>query len=250
MDIETLIGRKTHTALEINGIFVPANSAIDVLRGFTDPALFYNSEFPEYEFSQRGTLTKLRHNKSFFVAVTKHQTKDFDFDQLVLQGASAKKFRSSESVIRADHRDFGEDEFDLRLFDFSRSVEEGHLSQSGWLDIGRFDETPKANETDVVVAFGFPCSECDLDYEGKKITSTSAFVYGKHTTSAVRNRHSFAVHDRPEFPPDGMSGGPVFSFGVDGTEPRVRFCGVTSNASKSRFNYIPFSTLRRMSSAL
>lgn len=241
----TFVERKVLTACKINGLWYPANSTMDALRNFIEPALFYNEDFPEYQFSVRGTLTKCTFKGKYIAFITAHQTKDFTPDQLVILNSEMNFARSAENFLYAHDELHGEDRYDIRIYDFTSAVRQKHLSESNWFDLNQCSDLKLGSNASFALAFGFPSQELEIDYEQKRILTVSAFVHGKPVDSALAGRFALNVENVDSIDVDGFSGGGVFSYRIEHSEPKIELAGITTNASDKILNFTPIQTLKK-----
>ena len=238
MDLGTIIGSKIQTSAKINGLWVPANQFGAVLQRFTEPALFYNPDFPDYDLSLVGTLTKIKKGEKFFCLVSAHQAESFEMQQLCLPANETGNFTSSNACHYTASPMFGEEKFDLRLYDFSEPVAFQSLSKLGWFDVTEETGQRFRSEVKIHVAIGHPFETTTLQYDPKHLVAQPCEVMGKGTVSTIRGRCAFQLLQPLEFDPDGFSGSPVFGIFVEGDKVFVEFEGIVTNASKSVFNYV------------
>lgn len=245
MRVDGFTSFKALASVNINGLWVPGNSAPSQLGRFIEPAIFYNPDFPDFELSNRGTLTKCKVNDQYFGLVTVHQLSDFNNDQLVLFNNQKRRIHSAGHVVYARDRYGNEEKYDLRLFDFTRAIEYGDYSSGDWFNLtSQIDESANFDDA-ILLAFGYPTSEQSHDYEVKHIKSVWAYLYGKKHYSLVNDRKTFKVTNSDEIEVDGLSGGAVFSIGLDKQlNAQLVFSGIVTNASQSFVNYLPVEKVK------
>lgn len=245
MRVDQFTSFKALASVSINGLLVPGNSAPTQLGRFIEPAIFYNPDFPDFELSNRGTLTKCRVNDHYFGLVTVHQLSDFYNDQLVLFDHQKQRVHSAENVVYASDGNGNEEKYDLRLFDFTRAIEDGDYSSSDWFDLtNQMDEISDFDDT-ILLAFGYPTVAQSHDYEQKHIKSVWAYLYGRKFDPLVSDRKTFKVTNSDEIEVDGLSGGAVFSIGLGKQlNAQLRFSGIVTNASQTFVNYLPAEKIK------
>ena len=169
-----------------------------------------------------------------------HQLSDFNNDQLVLFNEKKQIIHSAGHVVYASDKNGNEEKYDLRLFDFTSAIENGEYSSSDWFDLTAHMYESDDFENPILLAFGYPTSEQLHDYEQKHIKSVWAYLYGKQHSSLVSDRMTFKVTNSDEIEVDGLSGGAVFSIGLDKQlKAQLMFSGVVTNASQTFVNYLP-----------
>jgi hypothetical protein len=218
-------------------VWYRANDVAAAVRRFSVPAVFHNPDFPEYDLSLRGTAFKCTYDGKYLVLVTSHQTRDFDFDQFVVEAHEAGYVISSGACTFSKDVSGSEEHVDVRLYDFSEPVASGALRADGWFrlpyslgDQGRVDPA-------VVFCLGFPTCRTVVDYESRAASVGPYALFGRPCTSYMERRFAFAPIGPMEFEPTGLSGSPVFGIIVSAFGAELVFLGLATNASKAKLHF-------------
>ena len=239
IDLESIVGRKINTSVNINGIFVPANSIATAMTTYASPAFFVNPEVPEFEISQWGSLFKAKLGDRFIALLTAHQGAAFEFDQLCIYSELDQRALTSNGCTFSRSKELGEESLDLRLYDFTEVVHSGALPSSGWFDLRIANPIQLSVKPSLMFAIGFPHQTNKIDYEIHHIQEQVFAAYGQPSESALSNRSALKLSTPIDLDPDGFSGSPVFGVILDGFRIELHFLGITTNASRSLFNFVP-----------
>lgn len=245
IDLHTFLGSKVATSVKVNGVYVPANSLASFLQAYSEPALFHNPDFPEYELTRRGTIMKGRYRNRYFALVTAHQSADFRYEQLVIHEKSRANASSSGGCTFSTSKEGDESELDCRLYDFTEPVIRGALPTTGWLEFQDSWLSEDPSKADYTLLIGFPTELNDIDHEKRHFATQPFSADGAPTRSSIKKRHSIRFHHALTVDPDGLSGSPVYGFFVESSGIRLALLGITTNASRHVANYLPLSDIRR-----
>lgn len=248
MDLETLIGIKVNTAIRVGRLFVPANSLSNALFRYVEPALFFSDLDYPYEFTKSGSLTRVKYNDRYFALVCAHQVTavGYNYDQLFLRDPRSNTLLSShEAFSQTDLQDARED-LDLLVFEFTQIVDAGDLPSNFWYDLDlerKWERLPLPNR---VLCIGYPSEVNAIDYELPRYAAKAVTVWGRPAKSALSRRVAFTPESSPIYDPAGMSGGAVFAITIEENEPLVFFAGLLTEATKSVFNFVSATRVRRV----
>ena len=241
--LDTLFGSKIATSVKIGEVYYPINLATQALRYYSEPALFITEHVINYQLSKSGSAFKFKLLGKYFVVCTRHQLNSYSLDQFGLQGADPANIVTSNAALTSNDHD---DDFDCCLFDFSDGVNSGSISKSSWYDISSDLNEGGLPKPIRVVAIGYPGHRNVIDYERQTFGASPNAVWGTESKSSIKNRLAFDVTPTIDFDPKGMSGGPVFGLHTSSNSVKVFFCGIVTNASRKKFNFIPISSIRIM----
>lgn len=244
-DLNSILGSKAATAVRVNGLAVPVDLVPKSLQGYSEPALFHNPDFPEYELTRRGTLLKGHYRGKFFALVTAHQASLFEYDQLVIHEKTRSNASSSGACTYSKTPDGDETELDCRLYDFTKPVLAGALPRTGWLNFEDSWLNENPDKASVTLVVGYPTSLNEIDQEKKHISKQAFSADGFPITPQMPLRNAIEFGRALEVDPDGLSGAPVYGMFVDIGGVRLALLGIVTNASRNIANYLPVSEIRR-----
>lgn len=252
MDLGTVLGSKLATAVRINQLLVPANSITRHLLRYTDPALFHSKGFGKYNMTKAGSLTRLKQSSRYFALITHHQlsTQNYEYDQLTIHNPETQRLVNSEMAIFELESEKSEYNFDCVLFEFTKPVKAGMLSEHGWYDLTQELTEEKLSKPSGVIAIGYPSHRNEIDYETDQYSMAPNSVFGYESTSSLEYRLAFDPEPEIEFDPQGMSGGPVFGISIENLEPEVFFAGIITNASRKKFHFLSRNRISSLISEL
>ena len=245
MDLSTIIGSAALTAIDVNGLFVRANSIGRHLEPYCDPALFCSREINDYNPTKSGSSVRAKIFDRYFCICTHHQLSKhrYEFDQFCLSNSEAKKLTTSECAFF--FHDNVEQDYDFLMFEFTAPVRKGLLPRHHWYDITKDLERSLTPKPCLVLSIGFPGHLNSIDYDQMSYSSQAYAVYGSEANSSIKGRLAFKPDPEVSFDPAGMSGGPVFGISINGTTLKLFLAGIVSNATRSKFNFVPLSHLSR-----
>ncbi|MGY3439402.1 MULTISPECIES: hypothetical protein [unclassified Marinovum] len=242
-DLSTIIGTKVATSIEINGLWIPANSIASVLGRFVEPATFISPEFSPYDLSISGSFTKVKMNNRFFGLATEHQRGDlqrqYSYEQLGLLNLTTQTLTTSHFVF------YGKSEaWDCTIYEFTDGVRSGSLSATGWYNVSQdLGATIRAEKA---LAIGFPGDRNSIDYLQSRYRAQPMAVWADPSEPSMKDRLSMVPNPEIDFEPSGMSGGGVFGISLASGQPKIFLAGLLANASTRVFNFIPVSTIARL----
>jgi len=243
MDLDTILGRKVLTSAKINDIWVPANQFGAVLQRFSEPALFHNPGYLDFDLSHVGTVAKIKYRRRYFGLLCAHQGRQFEFEQMCLPASDSGQFISSNGCHYVNSNAFGEDIFDCRLYDFSEAVADNSLDSKGWFDLSKENNLKSSLAPNLLVSIGHPFASTRLKFDPKHLECRPYEVIGQPVESSIANRKALKLASPIEFEPDGFSGSPVFGVYVSESSISVLFEGIVTNANRSVFNYTSRKTI-------
>ncbi|MEP3347768.1 MAG: hypothetical protein ABJN34_05295 [Litoreibacter sp.] len=243
IELDTIIGIKTATAVDVNNLLVPSNSLAAHLRQYSEPALFHSDGAGKYHMSLSGSLFRARFNDRYFVFVSRHQMTlgNYEHDQIALLNYDKKTLVTSHRAVFPDN---ASDEYDCAVYEFTDLIKSGKLPATSWYDLKTDwvrDHLPKPN---LVVAIGYPGHRNSIDYEAAHYGASPNAVWGVEASPVIDGRLSFVPKPEILFEPAGMSGCPVFGCSLDNLAPTCFFAGILTNATQNRFNFFSFSRMR------
>ena len=245
--LDTILGSKLNTSIDMNGLFVPANSLSDYLQRFTDPALYHAHDLDEFQLSKSGSLFRIKYRERYFAITSHHQSKrgGYQYDELVLIGKERNWYYTGHKAIFPVEEQESEYEFDCLIYEFTDLVEAEKLSSSNWFSVNEISATRTTPKPLIVCTIGYPSHRNNIDYSQKSYPIGPNAVWGTEAKSNIRNRLAFTPKPTIDFEPSGMSGAPVFAVERDG-ELLFGFCaGILTEATRKKFNFIPLNKLKR-----
>ena len=247
MDINTILGSTTATAINVNGLYVRAREIGSVLQLYCDPALFHTAGTEPYTLSKSGSAFRVKFGDRYFCITTWHQLKNhgYRFEQLCVPNNELKKVVTSEGASFFRGEDNTELEYDFLMFEFTTPVHQGLLSRQGWYNIESDLQRRKTPKPNLTIAIGYPGCMNEIDYDRMAYNTRPYAIYGREARSSITGRLALEPHPKILFDPAGMSGGPVFGISVSELGPSLFFAGIISEATSSKFNFVPFSRLSR-----
>ncbi|WP_143594972.1 hypothetical protein [Thioclava sp. DLFJ4-1] len=246
-DLDTILGSKVNTAIDVNRLLVPANSLGEYLRRFAEPALFHSDGFEPYDLSKSGSLTRICIEGRHFALTTDHQLRiqKYDLEQLCIHNSEARKIVTSHAAVFQNYRDQGPN-LDAVLFEFTEAVMANSLSTHSWYRLSRRAFLEELPEPEILFAIGFPKDTNRIDFEVMGYEAAPFGVAGKPTQPFLPNRLAFRPAPTLTIDPAGMSGGPVFGVYLNGLRPTVFLAGIVTNASSCVFHFLSRGDIHRL----
>ena len=247
-DLQTILGSKIGTSVDVNGFFVPANSLANHLRRFSEPALFNTEEAGAYSLTKSGSLARIKFRKQYFALTSRHQVigPHYKFDQLCMVAHDERTLFTSHSVVFPEGDEDQQDDFDVLLFEFTELVTSGRLPASGWYDVSDDFHRKGPRQPGRVCCIGYPGYRNTINYDEMGYPRAPDAVWGVEVDPVLSGRLSFEPQPKIAFDPAGMSGAPVFGLSIDNDTPKTFFAGILTNASSVKFNFISFSRIKTM----
>jgi len=189
------IGSKLHTAVEVTGLLIPANSLGEHLRRFAEPALFHTNGFEPFDVSKAGSLTRVRVGDRYFAITTDHQLRinRYDFNQLCIHNSSTSRFATSHSAIFQNNREQGTD-LDAVVFEFTDTVRSRSLPSHSWYRLDQELSIERLPEPQIIFAIGYPGHINTIDFDVSSYEAAPYGVGGEQSTPYLPNRLAFRPH--------------------------------------------------------
>lgn len=247
-DPATILGRMLRNSVEFRRIFFPLRAIAGVLERYSDPAIFYSSDFPDFPLSKAGSLFRLRYRGRYLALTTCHQldVNGYDYHQLSIFGKTRGRVITSGFVTFPLDQDEQREKLDCVVFDFTPGVEEGALDSVNFLELSEVQENASRGELIASFCIGYPSHRNQIDWESENFEIGANAVWGLPCEPLLKGRQSFKVPSHLHYDPKGMSGGPVFSLYMENDQLLADFSGILTNASPQAFNYLPMSEIVRI----
>jgi len=231
-DLSRLIEKKAASSVKFNGIYYPANSVCEAAYQPIVRLSFGNDDYPEYPLSFFGSATKIKQGNKYVLLTTAHQYKAHGIENVMLETKSSKHWTSGSAFIGEVKAD---GELDLVLIDFSRSVNSGEVSKSGWI---KFDNDTHYQELVGCIAMGYPSAINNSYADTETIKTSCTALLGELIEAKIPHRKTIQLESRLEYEADGLSDGPVFLVCRSGKEFSLEFGGIMTNANREIIHFV------------
>jgi hypothetical protein len=259
MKLTTWASANAKMSVLVNGLFIPFKEAPGLMQRYVRPALFSTGD-SRYELQFAGTALMARFREWNFALVTAHQAQGKAFETstgafVVVIDSGAKRLAvppTSAHVPKFESEDHRTLE-DLIYFGYDR---EGGAVKPQHLDLKDVLWSDSDVGADYSFVIGYPTQSVRIELGGEDGIEITDFKLGWIRQDLVQsdrrpmdteNRSIFVKHpksNRLSIEPDGLSGSPVFSMVRLGTDRRLRFDGIVTNANGDRFAVYPSVHIR------
>lgn len=243
----TIEQRFLELAAKVGSVIVPGASLERYLSSFSQP-LFVWTHDEDFPVSIRGSATLVAYKDRYYAISTMHQLAGIDYEDVCLMTEGSNTITSGGSRCFTNPSGATEtDAYDIVAFDFTEPVHEGALSPHEFFS---FDEVPPdCPNTEILVWLlsGYPSADQDYDlYEARRLETIKRVLFGKPShQSNDEGLLAGKFHKPLDFPPDGMSGGPVFTVQVDPSgRVEAYFGGLILRAGQTHFHFLKSGFVR------
>lgn len=239
-DLATIIGSKVRTAIDVNGLLIPANSFSAHLRQFSAPAVFASEGFEPFTMSLGGSMTKVRVGQRYFSILTRHQLDQgkFDFSQVSILSDETQHMVTTEKVVFQEFRNEEGMDLDCIACEFTTPIREGVISCRGWYKIDTEVERERTPKPSLVCAIGYPGYRNHINFETMHYGISPNAILGREAEPSLKGRLSFKPINALEYDPRGLSGAPVFGVSLEALEPTAFLAGIVSEASRQQIHFV------------
>jgi hypothetical protein len=254
-------------SVQVNGVFMPFDMAVEAIRRFCQPAMFH-SESETFDIGPSGSTIFFRYRRKNFGLCTQHQfgSDGYTFSPeaftLTVDEADGKKVGlSPNEVVRVSFEHEGHhnlSDFFLARFD---DVRDGLSLRPRFLELDFRDSLGSviSEQIKLIVAIGFPTEARDVDlrFDEEEIPTGVDMklrwikLYLEMADSNkidTPNRRPLVMHSKYDTvlsDPDGLSGAPVFFLYLDSSlQAHLGFAGIITHSNGHRFMVYEVDTIR------
>lgn len=240
-DLDTVIGSRTLTSVEVHGIYIPASALPSRLHKFGQN-LVASTHDKDYPVRLLGSATGLNYRNIKFLVCTAHQIKDVSEEDvgivvpgkdIYMNSAGYTRFRVSDMLLE-------DDSYDLCAFDFTPQTTSHPELARRFFNLNRHEIL--TNNDEIAGYFAYGCAFDDQKYDifddnhlGTVIRTMTCEPQGKY---ADRDLGVCKMTSEMDFDPNGLSGGPVFAAVLKNTEIVLRFAGVINRSGNGIIHFI------------
>ena len=241
----TLIESLCTTSIDCFGTWIPIDHLSKFVINYAEPFVLHNAGNDDFPVSRRGSALRARLGNRYFLILTEHQMVSYPHEAAVVVNSTTKSIVTSNGSTVSKVDQHGEPVIDIRLFDFTDAVRAEAISKNSWLDLSKVRNINSMDsKRELQLTAGYPHLDRSIDYDRRDISVAPRVAYGRPLGETLRAREGFEVNPSLEYDPDGFSGAPVFSVVEQRSDWFLTLDGIVTNASRSRFNYVPFSYIR------
>ncbi len=247
--LNTVIGRKVMTSIEVEGVHIPANSLVSRLHTFGHPLVrfFPNSDF---EVQLIGSATGISYRGNKLLICTAHQLKGIPEQDVGVINLDKNTYTSSAGFSRyhPTGTPADDDARDLCLFEFTEQVLQNMNLQRRFFTLNSNKLLEDGDDVVGYLAYGCPFADQGYDlYENNHIGTVIRSMVCEPdqqptdvTVGACRTLVPMV------FDPNGLSGGPVFATVLRGSELVLKFAGVINRAGGGTIRFIKAPIVKRL----
>lgn len=237
--------------LSLNGLFLPANLAVQQTRR-TCVSLHIVNDDPDWPVSNRGTAFLYWYRGRRFGVFSWHQVKDRDPEKICVQLTNeGGRLFSGCRITRFRARDSDIEEHDLCAIEFPASIP---VDPAGPLFFNARTTTPPGDgETEECFCIGYPSTLTEMagDYRVEAMSVAQVLVWADEVSRPAKGLHmlrlggeSQVMQPRCQGNYDGFSGGPVFAAST--ISRAIEFRGTILRGGHDRLFYVPAPWIDRL----
>ncbi len=247
--LDTLLGRKVMTSIEVEGVHIPANSLRSRLHSYGQPLVRFlrNSDF---QFQLIGSATGLAYRGRNLLVSTAHQLTGIPENEVGVINVDRNSYISSAGFTgyTSTKGQNDGDGRDLAVFEFTEQAAQMVNLQRRFFALNADKMLDEGDDVVGYLAFGCPFADQNYDvYDNNQLDTVIRSMVctpgAQLTDVALGSCTTVATMD---FDPNGLSGGPVFATIFRRSELTLKFAGVINRAGGGVIHFIKAKEVRKL----
>ncbi|MDB2414201.1 hypothetical protein N9W34_00340 [Rickettsiales bacterium] len=238
----TTIEKMLKYAVQLNALFIPANSVQSSLSRYTHPPVIHNHNEEIYTCSLRGSSIGIYYRKRYLLLCTRHQLNGCDYKDVGLIDKDGDSLHTSAGSWHYPPSVNETDLNDLIVFDFTAPCNYSPYMKEWFFSLECFPPNSPSNGIIAFIISGYPSQEqkYNLGEEEKHLG------FRRESITCLLGSYDDQVKGDPsilclsydhnsDFNPDGMSGGAAFVIQLVNGKPRAYLAGMVVRAGNGKF---------------